>query len=152
MDFQLLICLIVLTAFLPTKYILKTGIFICGVLFWHVVPVIACLPPEDRERLPPLFHNAPTDAEYAMELISQRVARGEPVRPARPSKKNKAPEDSAKRKDGDKQGSSEKEVNQSKSRQEFDWRGLGAKAQAMQKWAGQTGLLGSKNKVRLAIL
>lgn len=32
-------------------------------------------------RYPPLFQDAPTDAEYAMELISQRVARGLDVKP-----------------------------------------------------------------------
>lgn len=42
--------------------------------------------------LPPPFADAPTDAEYAMELISQRVARGESFHPpplARAGKKKK---------------------------------------------------------------
>ena len=88
-----------------------------------------------------------------MELISQRVARGEPVRPARPAKKKRAPQGSMRGKDDDKGEPYEREErkeegrSQSKPRQEFDWRGLGAKAHAMQRWAGQNGLLGSKNKV-----
>jgi hypothetical protein len=33
------------------------------------------------DRLPPPFYQAPTDAEYAMELISRRVAAGQPLFP-----------------------------------------------------------------------
>ncbi|THH03827.1 hypothetical protein EW145_g5973 [Phellinidium pouzarii] len=81
----LLVFLIVFTIFLPTKYIVKLAFFIMGFLYWHVIPIIASLPPLDQSRLPPLFENAMTDAEYAMDLISQRVARGEDIRP-RPRK------------------------------------------------------------------
>lgn len=37
--------------------------------------------PQERDRMPKAFADAPTDAEYAMEMISKRVARGETVVP-----------------------------------------------------------------------
>ncbi|EJD04135.1 uncharacterized protein FOMMEDRAFT_167388 [Fomitiporia mediterranea MF3/22] len=77
----LLVFLTILTIYLPTKYIVKTALFIVGFLYWHVIPIMAALPAPDRERLPPLFETAPTDAEYAMGLISERIARGEDIRP-----------------------------------------------------------------------
>ncbi|KAJ7706195.1 hypothetical protein B0H17DRAFT_1036123 [Mycena rosella] len=80
---MVLIFLLSLTLFLPAKYLAKLVYFIGGLLFWHVTPVIAALPPRDRARLPPAFADVPTDAEYAMELISQRVAAGLDVRPTR---------------------------------------------------------------------
>jgi GRAM domain-containing protein 4 len=40
-------------------------------------------------RLPPIFSNVPTDADYAMELISQRVAAGLDVRPSDPRRQGK---------------------------------------------------------------
>ena len=38
-------------------------------------------------RLLVLLHNVPTDADYAMELIAQRVARGQEIKP--PNRKRK---------------------------------------------------------------
>lgn len=92
---------------LPTKYIVKSVVFVIGFIFWHVVPVILALPSSEKKRsdsilspgigllsdyvvtrLPPLFDNIPTDAEYAMELISQRVAAGLDTRPTRSQKKH----------------------------------------------------------------
>ncbi|KAH7910943.1 hypothetical protein BJ138DRAFT_1151815 [Hygrophoropsis aurantiaca] len=67
---------------LPAHYLAKIVYFVGGVLFWHVTPVIAVLSPSDRARLPPAFSDAPTDADYAMELISQRVANGLDVLPS----------------------------------------------------------------------
>ena len=48
-------------------------------------------PAHNRTRYPPLFHNVPTDAEYAMELISQRVARGLDVKPKKRRTKSGTP-------------------------------------------------------------
>lgn len=86
------------TYVVPTKYIIKLAVFILGILYWHVIPVIATFPPADRARLPPMFENSPTDAEYAMELISQRIARGEEIRPItrRKPKNSKKPKDASK--------------------------------------------------------
>ncbi|KAK1229702.1 hypothetical protein PQX77_007264 [Marasmius sp. AFHP31] len=76
------VCLL-LVLLLPAQYISKLVYLILGVLFWHVAPVIAALPSEDRARLPPPLADIPTDADYAMELIAQRINAGMPVRPAR---------------------------------------------------------------------
>ncbi|KAJ7492631.1 hypothetical protein FB451DRAFT_1551950 [Mycena latifolia] len=80
---MILIFLFALTLFVPAKYLAKLVYFVGGLLFWHVTPVIAALSPSDRARLPPAFADVPTDAEYAMELISRRVAAGLDVRPPR---------------------------------------------------------------------
>jgi hypothetical protein len=100
--------LIFFLSFLPTKYIVKSVVFVIGFIFWHVVPVILALPSSEKKRsdsivspgpgfyliiyvitrLPPLFDNIPTDAEYAMELISQRVAAGLDTRPTQSRKKH----------------------------------------------------------------
>ncbi|KAH8835246.1 hypothetical protein DL96DRAFT_1573471 [Flagelloscypha sp. PMI_526] len=69
------------TLILPAQYVAKAIYLTLGFGFWHVVPVIAALPPSQRSRLPPPFYQAPTDAEYAMELISRRVAAGQPLFP-----------------------------------------------------------------------
>ena len=45
--------------------------------------------------IPPPLSSVPTDAEYAMELISQRVARGLPVRPKRRKGRRRSSEASA---------------------------------------------------------
>ncbi|KAI0669870.1 hypothetical protein C8Q78DRAFT_1079782 [Trametes maxima] len=68
---------------LPAKYLVRFVGFLVGGFFWHVVPVLAVVPASERSRVPPPLASIPTDAEYAMELISQRVARGLPVRPKR---------------------------------------------------------------------
>ncbi|KAF8168110.1 hypothetical protein B0H34DRAFT_46392 [Crassisporium funariophilum] len=78
-----------LVTLLPTKYISKLTFFILGFLFWHAVPIIAALPPSERARLPPPLDDVPTDAEYAMQLISQRVAAGLEVKPAKAMKHGK---------------------------------------------------------------
>ncbi|KAG9121615.1 hypothetical protein FRC07_002364 [Ceratobasidium sp. 392] len=55
-----------------------------GIFFWFIPPIVKHLP-----KLPPAFDDAPTDAEVAMDLISQRVARGERVIPKRISRRKK---------------------------------------------------------------
>ncbi|KAI6047648.1 hypothetical protein EDC04DRAFT_2863857 [Pisolithus marmoratus] len=62
---------------LPAQYIVKITYMLLGIVYWHLVPVVAALSPEGRARIPPLFADAPTDVEYAMELIGQRVASGQ---------------------------------------------------------------------------
>ncbi|KAK7694679.1 hypothetical protein QCA50_001867 [Cerrena zonata] len=68
---------------MPAVYISRLCGLAVGLVFWHLSPVIAALPPSDRMRIIPPSWPVPTDAEYAMELISQRVARGLEVRPRR---------------------------------------------------------------------
>ncbi|KDR84978.1 hypothetical protein GALMADRAFT_233502 [Galerina marginata CBS 339.88] len=80
---------IFLTMLLPTRYIAKLVWFVVGFLFWHILPVLASLPPSEQKKLPPPFFDVPTDAEYAMDLISQRVAAGLEVEPSKPSKQSK---------------------------------------------------------------
>jgi GRAM domain-containing protein 4 len=91
---------------LPTKLIIKLASFSVGVLFWHGIPVVLAMPRRCASsvsplligfdayvlfiRLPPPLTFVPTDAEYAMDIISQRVALGLPVRPTKSRKRNKS--------------------------------------------------------------
>ncbi|KAH9849733.1 hypothetical protein C2E23DRAFT_838267 [Lenzites betulinus] len=68
---------------LPAQYLSRAVGFAVGGFFWHIIPILAVIPKSERSRIPPLLSQVPTDAEYAMDLISQRVARGLPVRPKR---------------------------------------------------------------------
>ncbi|KAJ4486111.1 hypothetical protein J3R30DRAFT_3444125 [Lentinula aciculospora] len=77
-----LCCCCLLTLFLPAQYIAKLVYFLGGLFFWHIIPILAALPPEDRARFPPAFQDAPTDAEFAMTVISQRIAAGLDVNPS----------------------------------------------------------------------
>lgn len=93
-----------LASFLPGKYIAKFVFFAFGCLFWHVSPIIAALPRSDKRRqvkctmaalsadwflrIPSLFSDVPTDAEYAMHLISERVAAGLEINPGKIGKKD----------------------------------------------------------------
>ena len=87
-----------------------------------------------------------------MELISGRVARGETVRPARPLKKKKSGTKEKKARDASsvREAPGETLETQARPRQgEVDWRKWGDRAQTMQRWAGQAGLLGPTNRVSL---
>ncbi|KAG0708846.1 hypothetical protein DFH29DRAFT_1035823 [Suillus ampliporus] len=66
---------------IPAHYMAKLIYGSCGILFWHATPVFAALPPGSRARLPGLLTDAPTDADYAIEIITQRIARGEEIKP-----------------------------------------------------------------------
>ncbi|EAU93099.2 hypothetical protein CC1G_11294 [Coprinopsis cinerea okayama7 len=76
-----LFLLFVAVLLVPTWYLAKATWFGVGFVFWHVTPVIDSLSPRGFSRLPPLFGDVPTDTDYAMKLISQRVASGQPVLP-----------------------------------------------------------------------
>ncbi|KAH8120143.1 hypothetical protein DFH11DRAFT_1558537 [Phellopilus nigrolimitatus] len=167
-----LVFLIFFTAFLPAKYIMKLASFILGFLYWHVVPIIAALPPFDRSRLPPLFENVPTDAEYAMELISQRISRGEDIRPpsSKPPKARKSKKPTKDRKsksttdltedemiaeaDVASSGESTATVESDKGKSptsrpgEVDWRKWGERAAHMKSWAAQGTRLVPDSEVR----
>ncbi|KIY52720.1 hypothetical protein FISHEDRAFT_34565 [Fistulina hepatica ATCC 64428] len=79
--------LAVATLILPERLILKGAFMVLGFIFWHVVPVIAALPPADYARIPPPFWEVPTDADYAMEVISKRVSEGLDIRMPRRRRK-----------------------------------------------------------------
>ncbi|KAI6007424.1 hypothetical protein EDD15DRAFT_2153445 [Pisolithus albus] len=66
---------------LPTRYVTKIVYMSLGIIYWHLVPVIAALSPANRAKISALFSDAPTDVEYAMELIGQRVASGQELLP-----------------------------------------------------------------------
>ncbi|KAJ3988572.1 hypothetical protein F5890DRAFT_383607 [Lentinula detonsa] len=83
-----LCCCCILTLFCPAQYIAKLVYFLGGVFFWHIIPILAALPPEDRARIPPAFQDAPTDAEFAMEVISQRIAAGLDINPPKVTSKS----------------------------------------------------------------
>ncbi|KAG1749977.1 uncharacterized protein EDB91DRAFT_1235401 [Suillus paluster] len=69
------------TLIIPAHYLAKLIYGSCGMMFWHATPVFAALPPGARARLPGLLTDAPTDADYAIEIITQRIARGEEIMP-----------------------------------------------------------------------
>ncbi|KZP31369.1 hypothetical protein FIBSPDRAFT_49641 [Athelia psychrophila] len=77
----IVLSLAILTFVLPAKYIAKLGCAIGGFMFWHVTPVLAAMSAADRSRMPPALDDVPTDSDYAMDLISQRVASGLHVKP-----------------------------------------------------------------------
>ncbi|KAG8990468.1 hypothetical protein FRB90_001754, partial [Tulasnella sp. 427] len=50
-----------------------------GFFYWFLIPVLCAMTRRQRAMIPPLLWDVPTDAEYAMEVIAQRVANGESV-------------------------------------------------------------------------
>ncbi|KAJ7169911.1 hypothetical protein C8R46DRAFT_1090503 [Mycena filopes] len=122
-----LVFLCLLTLFLPAKYLAKLTYLTAGVLFWHVTPVIAALPPSERARLPPAFSDVPTDAEYAMELISQRVAAGLDVRPPRPAR--------AKPRNKKEQPPEVSQAQKKEKEKDVDWKKWGERAAVGMNWA-----------------
>lgn len=83
------------TLIIPAHYLAKLIYGGCGILFWHVIPVLAALPPGARARLPGPLADAPTDADYAIEIITQRIARGEEIKPLRKPRSSSARANSA---------------------------------------------------------
>jgi len=89
---------------MPAQYLTKLLCFFLGFTFWHVVPVVKALPPSDRARsvdnfqpffrllidfrLPVPLASVPTDAEFAMQVISKRVADGDELRPVPASRRS----------------------------------------------------------------
>ncbi|KAF8213060.1 hypothetical protein K438DRAFT_1803338 [Mycena galopus ATCC 62051] len=122
--------LFILTLVVPTQYLAKLVGFVGGFLFWHLAPIIAALPASAQ--LPPAFADVPTDAEYAMELISQRVAAGLPIRPVRPPR-TKARD--KKKRDGDGEGkNAAAQLNVEEKDKEVDWKRWGERAAVGMSW------------------
>ncbi|KIP11934.1 hypothetical protein PHLGIDRAFT_395097 [Phlebiopsis gigantea 11061_1 CR5-6] len=131
-----LLALAILTAAVPAKLLVRGATMGMGIFFWHVVPVLAALSPSERARIPPPLMHSPTDAEYAMELISQRIARGLPVKPKR--KKRTSPVGSQANLS---EGMSSREQLSSLSTQDptdtvVDWDKWGGRVTRTHAWAG----------------
>ncbi|RPD62914.1 hypothetical protein L227DRAFT_572779 [Lentinus tigrinus ALCF2SS1-6] len=110
---------------IPAHYMVRLVGFFAGSIFWHVIPVLAAIPEGEWSRIPPPLRMVPTDTEYAMELISQRVARGLPVRPKRGKKTGR--------------GSSEANVQQEEQKGEsssVDWNKWGGRIASTKERAG----------------
>ncbi|KAJ6519806.1 hypothetical protein C8R45DRAFT_952783 [Mycena sanguinolenta] len=122
--------LFILTLVVPAQYLAKLACFIGGFLFWHAAPIIAALPP--GAQLPPAFADVPTDAEYAMELISKRVAAGLPIQPVRPPR---AKARDNKKRDGDGKHNEPAAQSQSQTKdKEVDWKKWGERAAVGMSW------------------
>lgn len=130
---MVLIFLFMLTLFVPAAYLAKSIYFVGGLLFWHVTPVIAALSASDRARFPPAFADVPTDAEYAMELISQRVAAGLDVRPSRlPRAKQR---DQKGQDDGEPEPDTVERQAAQKQDKDVNWKKWGERAAVGMTWA-----------------
>jgi hypothetical protein len=68
--------------FTPAQVLAKGIYAVLGIAFWLLPTVILALPLEHLSRIPAPFGDVPTDAEFAMEIIGQRFARGETVLPS----------------------------------------------------------------------
>ncbi|CEL56120.1 hypothetical protein RSOLAG1IB_07573 [Rhizoctonia solani AG-1 IB] len=74
--------ILVFVTFTPAQILAKTTYAVIGVFYWFIIPILLAMPPDARKRLPPPLFDVPTDAEYAMSLMSIRVAKGESIVPA----------------------------------------------------------------------
>ncbi|ESK86647.1 hypothetical protein Moror_9708 [Moniliophthora roreri MCA 2997] len=135
-----------ITLIVPAQYIAKLFYFIVGVLFWHVAPVIAALPREDRARLPPILADVPTDSDFAMELISQRIAAGLDVRPPRHRKRQKKKVSTPQ---GSPAGPSPAMKGWSDVDKRIDWKKWGDRAAVGKAWAVDKKLIGNKEESNL---
>ncbi|KAJ7103544.1 hypothetical protein B0H15DRAFT_812642 [Mycena belliarum] len=126
-----LVFLFVVTLFVPARYLAKLVYLVGGILFWHVTPIIAALPPSDRARFPPAFSDVPTDAEYAMELISQRVAAGLDFRPPQSSRAKR----SDKMEQDDDPTATDTKPTRKPQDKDIDWKRWGERAAVGMTWA-----------------
>ncbi len=128
---------------------MKAIYFVPGFIFWHVVPVVASMNAEERARyvifyvdqpsktyrdnsLPPPLVGVPTDAEYAMEVISMRVASGLDITSSKKTRGRKSA-DSVDRSQPDNL-STESKDEQKKS---IDWQKWNDRAAIGKAWAGE---------------
>ncbi|KAI0076095.1 hypothetical protein K474DRAFT_1598700 [Panus rudis PR-1116 ss-1] len=123
-------------ALLPAVYIVRICGLVLGIMFWHVVPIIVALPPEDRSRLSLLLDSAPTDSEYAMEIISQRVARGLPIKPKHRRPKRRDPSEESERTTENAQPASTTEIIRDHllGERSVDWKKWGERAADAKAW------------------
>ncbi|KAH7338923.1 hypothetical protein B0J17DRAFT_659126 [Rhizoctonia solani] len=79
---MVLAIIFLLTVLAPAQFLAKTTYAIIGIFYWFIVPILLAIPPEDRKRIPAPLFDVPTDSEYAMSLMSIRVAKGESIVPS----------------------------------------------------------------------
>lgn len=68
--------------FTPVQVLAKGFYAVFGIAFWVLPTVFRALPLEHLSRIPPPLGDVPSDAEFAMDIIGQRSARGDPVLPS----------------------------------------------------------------------
>lgn len=73
--------MVLIALYVPHKYVVKGLYAGGGFIFWFAPNLWMALPVEHRSRIPPPLGDVPTDAEYAMKIIGERVDRGETVLP-----------------------------------------------------------------------
>ncbi|KAF9270205.1 hypothetical protein L218DRAFT_20081 [Marasmius fiardii PR-910] len=127
-------------------YIAKLVYLTLGILFWHVAPVIAALPHEDRARLPPPLHEVPTDADYAMELISQRIDAGLDIKPRHRRHKWKSKSKSEHVLEGTNRWHPLEPMNESDTDKNINWKKWGERAAIGKAWAVDKKLIGGNKE------
>ncbi|KAI1797907.1 hypothetical protein LXA43DRAFT_982582 [Ganoderma leucocontextum] len=110
---------------LPARYLVRLVGLLVGGTFWHVIPIMAAIPESERRRLPSPLSFVPSDTEYAMELISLRVAQGLPIK-ARRKRPGTQSSDSSMPEAEDSQGSSSS----------VDWKKVGERIVSTKEMAG----------------
>ncbi|KAF9044548.1 hypothetical protein BDZ89DRAFT_1059025 [Hymenopellis radicata] len=120
------------TLLLPTRLVMKLIYFVPGFIFWHVVPVVASMNAEERARLPPPLVGVPTDAEYAMEVISMRVASGLDIKSSKRTRGRRSVE-SVDRSHPDNCSTESKD----ESKKSVDWQKWSDRAAIGKAWAGE---------------
>lgn len=85
-------------------------------------------------RLPPAFGDVPTDADYAMQLISERVAAGLDVKPTKSTKSKRKHTRNQTMDDDDTTGKGSDVPDEAKS-QSIDWKKWGERAAIGKTWA-----------------
>jgi hypothetical protein len=100
---QMLFVLFLVTLLVPARYLAKIVYFAAGFAFWHVSPVLDSLSASGRSRsvplrraillshercsMPPPLYDVPTDTDYAMQLMADRIAKGHNLKPTKPPRK-----------------------------------------------------------------
>lgn len=97
--------------------------------------------------MPPAFADAPTDADYAMELISQRVAAGLDVKPPRPRRSNKKKNPAAAANDPDPIKREDTHSQPDARDKSVDWKKWGERAAIGKAWAEDGKRLMTGNQV-----
>ncbi|KAG9120700.1 hypothetical protein FRC07_003697 [Ceratobasidium sp. 392] len=74
--------LILFVALSSAQTLAKLSYAVVGFFYWFIIPIILATPSDVFKRVPLPLADVPSDAEYAMGLITARLALGESVIPA----------------------------------------------------------------------
>ncbi|KAG9121620.1 hypothetical protein FRC07_002357 [Ceratobasidium sp. 392] len=74
--------LILFVALSSAQTLAKLSYAVVGFFYWFIIPIILATPSDVFRRFPLPLADIPSDAEYAMDLITARLALGESVIPA----------------------------------------------------------------------